>query len=161
MTADEDEFERGSGETPAAVAPAETMPGGLAILLAEDNEINALLASALLRRLGHRPAVATTGEAAVEAWRAAQATGARFDLVLMDVHMPGSDGIEATRRIRAAEAERSARRTPIIALTANALEEDREACLAAGMDGFLTKPLERERLTDVLTSVATHTTLAA
>jgi signal transduction histidine kinase/CheY-like chemotaxis protein len=161
MTADEDEFERGGGETPATAAPAETAPGGLAILVAEDNEINALLASALLRRLGHRPTVATTGAAAVEAWRAAQAAGARFDLVLMDVHMPGSDGIEATRRIRAAEAERAAPRTPIIALTANALEEDREACLAAGMDGFLTKPLERVRLADVLTSVAAHTTLAA
>jgi CheY-like chemotaxis protein len=73
----------------------------------------------------------------------------------MDVHMPGSDGIAATRRIRALETERGARRTPIIALTANALDEDRDACLAAGMDGFLTKPLDRERLADVLESVST------
>ncbi len=62
--------------------------------------------------------------------------------------MPASDGIEATRRIRAAEAEGS--RTPIIALTADALSEDRAACLDAGMDGFLTKPLDRERLAEVL-----------
>jgi CheY-like chemotaxis protein len=66
----------------------------------------------------------------------------------MDVHMPESDGIAATRRIRAAEA--GGRRTPIIALTADALSEDRDACLAAGMDDFLTKPLDRERLAAVL-----------
>jgi CheY-like chemotaxis protein len=79
----------------------------------------------------------------------------------MDLHMPGSDGIEAARRIRVAESERGARRTPIIALTANALDEDREACLAAGMDGFLTKPLDRERLTDALTMVSGRGSLAA
>jgi CheY-like chemotaxis protein len=94
--------------------------------------------------------LATSGDAAVEAWEAAQTAGAPYDLVLMDVHMPGSDGIEAARRIRAAESERTARRTPIIALTANALDEDRDTCLAAGMDGFLTKPLDRERLMKAL-----------
>jgi CheY-like chemotaxis protein len=72
----------------------------------------------------------------------------------MDVHMPGSDGIEAARRIRAAETEQSLTRTPIIALTANALEEEREACRLAGMDGFLTKPLDRERLKAVLTALS-------
>jgi len=75
--------------------------------------------------------------------------------------MPGSDGIEAARRIRAAESEHGARRTPIIALTANALDEDRDACLAAGMDGFLTKPLARERLADVLATVRGRASLAA
>jgi PAS domain S-box-containing protein len=120
--------------------------GGLPILVAEDNEINALLARALLTRLGHRPTIATDGATAVAAWRAAQAAGEPFSLVLMDVHMPGSDGIEAARRIRAAEAEQGLVRTPIIALTANALEEEREACRLAGMDDFLTKPLDRERL---------------
>ena len=69
--------------------------------------------------------------------------------------MPGSDGIAATRHIRAIESERGAPRTPIIALTANALEEDRDACLAAGMDGFLTKPLDRERLAMALQAVST------
>jgi CheY-like chemotaxis protein len=98
--------------------------------------------------------VVATGEAAVAAWEAAQAAGTPYALVLMDVHMPGSDGIEAARRIRAAETERGARRTPIIALTANALDEDRDACLAAGMDGFLTKPLDREQLTAALAAVS-------
>src|SRR5205807_3373433 len=91
--------------------------GALTILVAEDNEINALLARALLARLGHRPTVAPNGAAALEAWAAARAAGTPFDLVLMDVHMPESDGIEAMRRIRAAEA--GGPRTPIIALTAD------------------------------------------
>jgi CheY-like chemotaxis protein len=72
--------------------------------------------------------------------------------------MPASDGIEATRRIRAAEA--AGERTPIIALTADALSEDRDACITAGMDGFLTKPLDRERLADVLAALG-RTALAA
>jgi CheY-like chemotaxis protein len=135
--------------------------GGSAILVAEDNEINALLARALLVRLGHRPTVATNGAVAVEAWLAARAAGEPYRLVLMDVQMPGTDGIEAARRIRAAEAESGGARTPIIALTANTLEEDREACLAAGMDGFLTKPLDRERLAAVLMSLSAARSLAA
>ena len=72
----------------------------------------------------------------------------------MDMHMPGMDGLEAARRIRAAEAADAARRTPIVALTANAFAEDREACLAAGMDGFLVKPLDRERLGVALAEMA-------
>ena len=69
--------------------------------------------------------------------------------------MPGSDGVEATRRIRAAETQAGEPRTPIIALTANAFDEDREACIAAGMDGFLTKPLDRERLATALAGMPT------
>jgi len=72
------------------------------------------------------------------------------DVVVMDLHMPGMDGIEATRRIRAIEADQEAPRTPILALTANASAEDRDACLGAGMDGFLVKPLDRERLSAAL-----------
>jgi len=75
--------------------------------------------------------------------------------------MPGMDGLEAARRIRAAETERGAGRTPIIALTANAFAEDREACLAAGMDGFLVKPLDRERLAAALAEVAGKAAIAA
>jgi PAS domain S-box-containing protein len=123
---------------------------GLAILVAEDNEINALLARALLARLGHRPTVATTGAEAVDSWLAARAAGEPYDMVLMDVHMPGMDGIAATRRIRAAEEAAGGARTPIVALTANAFSDDRDACLAAGMDAFLAKPLDRERLAELI-----------
>lgn len=144
------------------VAPVETeadMPKvqphkRLSILVAEDNDINALLARALLAKLGHRPTIASNGEAAVESWQAAVAAGAPYDLLLMDVYMPGLDGFDATKRIRAAEAERSSMRSRIIALTANASAEDRAACLAAGMDGFVTKPLDREKLLEVLTEAA-------
>jgi PAS domain S-box-containing protein len=136
-------------------------PRSLAVLIAEDNEINALLARSLLARLGHRPTVATSGAAALVSWRAESDAGIPYDLVLMDLHMPGLDGLEAARRIRAAEAERGARRTPIIALTANAFAEDRDACLAAGMDGFLVKPLDRDRLAAALADLAKPAELAA
>lgn len=138
-------------EASRALTPA-AQTAALAILIAEDNEINALLAHALLARLGHRPTVTRDGAAAVAAWHTARAAGAPYDLVLMDLHMPGTDGIEATQHIRRAESE--AERTPIIALTADALREDRVACLRAGMDGFLTKPLDRERLAEVLARLA-------
>jgi CheY-like chemotaxis protein len=133
---------------------------GLAILVAEDNEINALLARALLTRLGHRATIVENGAAALDAYLAA-AHGALYDCILMDVNMPGMDGLEATRRIRAAEAESGAAHTPIVALTANAFGEDREACLAAGMDDFLVKPLDREKLADVLSRDGRSATLAA
>ncbi len=124
----------------------------LAVLVAEDNEINALLARALLTRLGHRPTIAGDGEAAVTAWVSARADGKPFDLVLMDVQMPGMDGLEAARRIRAAEADNGVAQRPtrMLALTANASEDDRAACLAAGMDGLLVKPLARERLIEAI-----------
>jgi CheY-like chemotaxis protein len=96
--------------------------------------------------------MAATGGDAVAAFVAAQAEGAPFDLVLVDLHMPGMDGIEAARRMRAAEAD--GKRTPIIALTADAGTEIREACLAAGMDGFVAKPLDRERLVAALAHIA-------
>jgi CheY-like chemotaxis protein len=123
---------------------------GLSILVAEDNEINALLTRALLQKLGHRPQVVASGHAAMESFLAANGAGLPFDLILMDVRMSGIDGIEATRRIRAIEAKAGSRRTPIVALTANALPEHREACLAAGMDAFLSKPIDREKLATVL-----------
>ena len=111
------------------------------------------MARALLTRLGHRPAIAGNGETAVDMWSAARAAGAPYDLVLMDVQMPGVDGLEACRRIRAAEAG-AGRPTRIIALTANAQADDRAACLAAGMDGLLVKPLDRERLREALEAAA-------
>jgi len=133
----------------------------LAVLIAEDNEINALLTLSLLTRLGHHPTVATSGAAVLESWQVASANGTPYDLVLMDMHMPGLDGIEAARRIRALEAEQNESRTPIVALTANAFAEDRDACLAAGMDGFLVKPLNRERLAAALADLPRRTPVAA
>jgi CheY-like chemotaxis protein len=127
--------------------------------VAEDNDINALLTCSLLSKLGHRPTITPSGGAAVTLWREAQAAGSPYDLVLMDVHMPGIDGLEAARQIRAAETGTAAR-TPIIALTANAFAEDRDACLAAGMDSFLVKPLTRERLAAALAQ-ASGTRMAA
>jgi CheY-like chemotaxis protein len=133
----------------------------MAVLVAEDNEINALLIEALLRRLGHRPTLVTDGDAALASWRDAAAAGAPFDLVLMDLQMPGRDGIAATQAIRAREAELDVRRTPVIALTADSSDEDRDACLAAGFDGFLTKPVDRERLAAALAQVPARKPLPA
>ena len=124
---------------PAIAAPraqAEA-PRGFKVLLAEDNPVNALLTRELLRRRGHKVREVTTGDAAVAAMNEE-----RFDLVLTDIHMPGMDGIEAARAIRADEAASGRPRTPIIALTADALETGKWACKDAGMDGFLTKPVD-------------------
>jgi len=143
-----------SGPGKADAAGTDGKGIGLSILVAEDNEINALLARALLTRLGHRPTVAGNGEAAVESWSAARAAGKPFDLVLMDVQMPGMDGLEAARRIRAAETQAGDRPVRMLALTANAQSEDRAACIAAGMDGLLVKPLDRERLREALEAAA-------
>jgi CheY-like chemotaxis protein len=127
-----------------------TSASSLSILVAEDNEINALLTRSLLTRLGHNVIVTANGEEALESWDAALAAGKPYDLVLMDVQMPTLDGIEATRKIREREAARFGRRTTVLALTANTLIDDRYACFEAGMDGFLVKPLDRERLADAL-----------
>jgi len=141
-----------------AAPPVEHRPRrGLSILLAEDNPINALLARELLRRRGHTVREVTTGEEAVKA-----CANSSFDVVIMDLHMPGLDGIEATRRIRLAEAERKAGpRLPIFALTADALETGRKACLEAGMDGFLTKPVDPAELDAVLETINPPVVVAA
>jgi signal transduction histidine kinase/CheY-like chemotaxis protein len=122
----------------------------LSVLVAEDNEINALLIRALLSKLGHRPEGVTGGVAAVDTWAKACERNDPYDLVLMDIHMPGLDGLAAARRIRSLEIENGAVRTPIVALTANAFPEDRQAALAAGMDEFLVKPLDRAALERIL-----------
>ena len=134
---------------------------GLSVLVAEDNEINALLMRSLLTRLGHQAVITTSGEEALESWLSAKSAGTPYDLVLMDIQMPGLDGIETTRRIRAREADSSSRQTPILALTANTLVEDRYACFEAGMDGFLIKPLDREKLADALAGLAAAKHVAA
>jgi PAS domain S-box-containing protein len=140
-------MEIGRQERPAAEPvppPAEGRVVGLKILLAEDNPINALLTRELLRRRGHQVTEVTSGEAAVKAME-----GGAFDLVLTDIHMPGMDGIEATQAIRRNEIRSSRPRTPIVALTADTLETGRRACREAGMDGFLTKPVEPTQLDDM------------
>ena len=143
-------------ETPA-VAPVR----GLSVLVAEDNEINALLMRSLLTRLGHHAVITTNGEQALESWLSAKSAGAPYDLVLMDIQMPQLDGIETTKRIRACEAGQPGRQTPILALTANTLVEDRYACFEAGMDGFLIKPLDRDKLADALEGLAASRHIAA
>ena len=113
----------------------------LSVLLAEDNDINALLAIALLGREGHRIDRVVNGREALEAVRAKA-----YDLILMDVHMPEMDGLEATRELRAqGQAE-----LPIIALTANAMAEDRRACLDAGMNDYVAKPLDPALLMETI-----------
>jgi signal transduction histidine kinase/CheY-like chemotaxis protein len=106
----------------------------LSILVAEDNAVNQTIIDAMLRKLGHQITVVGTGVEALEALASAD-----FDLVLMDCNMPEMDGIEATKRLRAGGVRDS--RIPVIALTANAMEGDRERCLAAGMDDFVAKPV--------------------
>ncbi|MES2471461.1 MAG: ATP-binding protein [Pseudomonadota bacterium] len=130
-----------------SVGPAVTTPSaedGLRILLAEDNPINMMLIRELLRRRGHSVVEVTTGNAAVQAM-----LDDTFDLLLTDIHMPGMDGIEAARAIRAGEVRTGRRRTPIVALTADALEDGKKACQQAGMDGFLTKPVNPAELEEM------------
>ncbi len=119
------------------------------LLLAEDNEVNRIVALEILTLAGFHCDVATTGREAV-----ARFQNDRYDAILMDCQMPELDGLAATREIRRLETRRYGRergyRVPIIALTANATRGDRELCLAAGMDEYLTKPLDAVRLTDLL-----------
>ena len=125
---------------PPHVAPARP----LRVLLVEDSLTNQKLAISLLERWGHQVTVAQNGREAV----AACALGG-FDLVLMDVEMPHMDGLQATAAIR--EHERDTRRhVPIIAMTAHAMQGDRERCLAAGMDGYIPKPIRKQQLQETL-----------
>lgn len=122
-----------------AKSQAATTDRVLRILLAEDNQINAVLATTLMRRAGHKVDVAANGEEAVSA-----AAAACYDVVFMDMHMPVVDGLEASRRIRALGGRAGG--VPIVALTANAMTADRQKCKAAGMNDFLTKPFDPPEL---------------
>ena len=115
------------------------------VLVAEDNPVNQLVTQGMLESLGYRPDVVEDGRQALAACAAA-----RYDLVLLDIHMPEMDGFEATAAIRAHERAAGAHRTPIVALTANAMAGDRDRCLAAGMDDYLGKPFQRDDLAALL-----------
>jgi PAS domain S-box-containing protein len=144
-----------------ALKPAAPAAPGLNILLAEDNEINALLATRLLERNGARVTWASDGLEAVDLFRASlEGEVARFDVILMDVRMPGLDGHEAVRRIRSMEREQSAPRSRIVALTANAFDEDRRLALSAGMDETVSKPIDEASLLVALGGPLVHARLA-
>jgi CheY-like chemotaxis protein len=126
---------------PAASRADRYLPLSGTVLLVEDSPVNLEVATLMLQGFGLAVHAAVDGEEALT--RLAQT---RFDLVLMDCHLPGMDGFEATRRFRALEAQRRRRRTAVVALTANAVQGDRQQCLAAGMDDYLAKPFRQEDL---------------
>ena len=150
----------GTAEVKQAPVPANKLltsasPDGLRILVVEDNSVNQRLARALLEKRGHRVTVADNGRLGIEKllernWE--------FDAVLMDVQMPVMDGLSATREIRLLEQQRGTR-LPILALTAHALDRDRERCLAAGMDEYLSKPIQSEQLLAALRRLTQPETL--
>jgi two-component system, sensor histidine kinase and response regulator len=118
-------------------------PRSLRILLAEDNAVNQRVATGILRNLGHEVELAGNGAEAIEKVKASS-----YDLVLMDMQMPELDGLEATLMIR--QLSGPAALVPIVAMTANAFATDREACLGAGMNDFISKPVSRDKLSAVL-----------
>jgi CheY-like chemotaxis protein/HPt (histidine-containing phosphotransfer) domain-containing protein len=126
----------------------------LRVLVAEDNAVNQKLATSILERAGHEAIVVSNGKDAVDAVK-----NGKFDVVLMDVQMPLMGGFEATQLIREAESTES--RIPIIAVTARAMKGDREACFAAGMDGYIPKPIQTKKLLDLIVELAGARTIAA
>jgi signal transduction histidine kinase/DNA-binding response OmpR family regulator len=133
-------------EAPAAVpeAAASATRRRLRVLIAEDNRINQMVTTRVVEHLGHEAVVASNGQRALELFAAGD-----FDLVLMDVQMPEMDGYTATAQMRAME-EGSKRRTPILAVTAYAMQGDRQQCLDAGMDGYVVKPLTTRDLAEAI-----------
>jgi CheY-like chemotaxis protein len=140
-------------EAPPAPSAAVTLTRTeVHILVAEDNAVNQRLVTRMLEKMGYRVDIAADGYQAVTL-----AMASRYDLILMDCSMPEMDGYQATAEIRRLNAEGALRRIPIIALTANALPEDRERCLAAGMDDYLSKPIAPEDLRAMLDKYLDHT----
>ena len=132
-------------------APSEGGTGApLSILIAEDNALNRRLATKLLQNAGHRVTEATNGREVLEL-----CAKKSFDLILMDIEMPETNGYEATERIRRGESLNT--RVPIYALTAHALDGDRERCLTAGMDGYISKPIEVEAVLKIVEQIASRT----
>ncbi len=131
--------------TPSKSRPALPDYGNYRVLVVEDNKVNQKVVLAMLAKFGLAPVLADNGQAALE--RLAEAP---FDLVLMDCQMPVLDGYEATRMLRARELAEGSRRTPVVALTAHAAAGEREKCLAAGMDAYLSKPVSQKELAATL-----------
>ena len=127
---------------------ARTAPQSLRVLLAEDNPINQRLVMRLLEKRGHRVALAATGREALKTFDREQ-----FDLIVMDVQMPDMDGLETTAAIREREKHKG-RYTPIVALTAHTMKGDRERCLAAGMDGYINKPIDAAKFLEIVETFA-------
>lgn len=123
----------------------------LNILLAEDNPVNQKVAVRLLERMGHKVSIAGNGRQALEVFERE-----KFDVILMDVQMPELDGLEATQTIRKLECSRGRPRIPIIAMTAYAMAGDRDQCLQAGMDGYVSKPVNVEELFEVIENLELH-----
>ena len=141
---DAQDAQRSPGRAPPSLPPPAANEPDRRILLVEDNPTNRFVVERLLQKAGFNIVCAADGRQAIDTFT--EAAG-HFDLVLMDMQMPVMDGLEATRQIRAWESSRQpARRTPIIALTANAFAADRESCLAAGMDDYLPKPIDAAQL---------------
>ena len=130
---------------PVAAVPAS--PRSLRILLAEDNVVNQKVAMAMLSRMGHQVTLAANGRQALEQWRQGE-----FDLILMDVQLPGMSGLDATRQIRGEEP--TGVHIPIVAMTASAMSEERERCLSAGMDDFLSKPVSYKTMEQMINAAA-------
>jgi two-component system, sensor histidine kinase and response regulator len=127
--------------------PPATRADGLRILLVEDVVENQILAGELLRQRGYSIVVAANGKEAVQSFDRES-----FDVILMDIQMPEMDGVEATTLIRQRE-KASGAHTPIIAVTAHAMKGDRERYMSAGMQGYVTKPLRRQKLYDAIDSL--------
>jgi len=130
---------------PTVAGPAHAQPGKVRILLAEDNPVNQRVALAMLNRMGCQTDVVVNGREVVQALQEAS-----YDLVLMDCQMPEMDGFEATRTVRLIEAAASRPSIPIIAMTASAMQTDRERCLQAGMSDFIAKPVHPGELAEML-----------
>jgi signal transduction histidine kinase/CheY-like chemotaxis protein/HPt (histidine-containing phosphotransfer) domain-containing protein len=143
-----------SSQPTATETPPEGDIASLRILLAEDNEINQRVAVTILKKWGHRVDTARNGNEAVDAIRQHS-----YDLVLMDIQMPGMDGMEATQAIRQLDGE--AAHVPILAMTANAMQGDRERFLAAGMDDYIAKPIDRDALFKMLQRYASPSSAPA
>jgi PAS domain S-box-containing protein len=148
-------------ELPPPVEPRAAAPAGsagnaakwkLRILVAEDNNVNQRLAARLLEREGHSVTIAGSGQEALDLLERNKLEREPFDLILMDVQMPGLDGLQATACIRAAEG-RGGRRVPIVAMTAQASESDRLRCLESGMDAYISKPVHVPELMKMIQSV--------